>query len=69
MSYIKECQLLVEETQTKTYNAIKKYNGKHTAGQLDGEPWDNEVREITKEFNERLKDLQNKYPNWREEIN
>lgn len=67
MSYKDEGLKLIEETQQKRLNAIKKYDGIKSKG-LDWEPWDDEVREITKEFNRRLKELRIKYPNWEDEL-
>lgn len=69
MSYADESQALVEAAQKNTEAVMAKYHDyKKPPGQLDGEPWDAEMSEISRNFSAELKKLKAKYPDWRSEI-
>lgn len=68
MSYISEGQKLIEEHMEKMRALMEKYKDYKNPGMLDGEPWDDEERALTKAFSAGLKALRKKYPDWEAEV-
>ncbi len=59
--YSTEKQKIFENAQKRAKNIIEKYKEKN--GDLDGEPWTNELKEDSARVLKELKELKEKYKN------